>query len=280
MTSYCRIVIDRPRELVEPLLLSAFGADEIIPVAAAERGDFLLLAGHGCVAFDEVDSGPFNLYVAMEPEFLSELSAACEARITAIAVTTSVGWVSILVAERGQIIRRFQEFEDDVEIDEGELPEWEEKIRNHSWNAADDLVGMAQWKPEPSFLTSAFRRITSLFGTKEEQKTERDKLLEKFGFGDPVGAISTKSFHAKQNLKATDFRFEEGRLICTLTDESELSLSPVDVAHVSVDTVFNSNQVLFKFRDRRVLARCRPSMPPISRRSTNGRKHYRSRAKC
>lgn len=253
MSTYCRIVIDKPRSAVESPILSAFDVDGLLPVSEAESGDFLLLEGNGCVALDEFDSGPFINYVAMEPGFLTELSKACHARITAIAVFTGTVWVSILVADCGQIVRRYLE-SDEVEIDEGELPDWDEKIRFHAWNAADDLVGMPQWQRQPGFITLAFCRLAGVFGHDCMPKPKRAELLARFGFNEPVAAISTKRFHAKRNLQATDFRFEGPRLVCTLNDGCELSLLPADVERVLLETAFNTNEILFRLRDRRVMS--------------------------
>lgn len=252
MSTYCRILIHKSRSAVESALMSAFDVDRLLTVPEAESGDFLLSEGNDCVALDEVESGPFLQDVAMEPEFLVELSRACDARITAIAVFTGTVWVSILVADRGRIIRRFLE-SDEVEIDEGELPDWDERIRFHSWNAADDLVGMPQWQPEPGFVTLGIRKLASVFGYDCQPKSRRAELLARFGFGEPVAAISAKRFHAKMNLQATGCRFDGPRLVCTFSDGSELSLFPSDVEHVLLETAFRTNKVIFKLRDRRVM---------------------------
>lgn len=251
MSTYCRIVIDKPYSAVESTLLSAFGAERLLPVSEAEPGDFLLLEGNGCISLDEFDSSSFIMYVAMEPEFLTSLSKACDAKITAIAVNTNVAWVSILVVDRGRIIRRYLE-SDEVEIDEGNLPEWDERIHEHSWNAADALVEMAQHQPEPSLIGRAFRTLAGVSGFLP--KSKRTESLAKFGFGEPIAAISAKRFHAERNLRAVDCRFEASRLICTLDNGSELSFLPADIESVLIESAFKTNQILFSLRDRRVMS--------------------------
>jgi hypothetical protein len=124
MGSYCRVVVHRSWADVEPILLKTFEAESIVPAADAEPGDLFLSEGNDAVALDENDAGSLLRFLGEDPEveLLTDLSRQCDARISAIAVQTGVGFVSILVVDRGTAVRRYMECDGKIETDEGQLP--------------------------------------------------------------------------------------------------------------------------------------------------------------
>lgn len=254
MSTYCRIVVHKSRAEIESELLRAFDADSVFPASEAKSGDFILSDGNDCVALDEYDAGSFFPYVAHEPQFLSDLSKNCDARLAAIAVQTGVGFVSILVAEHGDIIRRYSECEE-TEIDEGQLPDWDDRIRDHAWNAADDIVGILPWTPEPSMIGKLLRKLGQSIGLISKRQPEKKPIVTPSGlvFGEPVGAISTERYHARLNLKATECHFDGSRLVCTLDNGDELIVSSDDIEK-PFSNPFTGEGAYLAFHDGRTMS--------------------------
>lgn len=255
MSTYCRIVVHKSLAEIESALLQAFDADNVIAEPDARPEDFILSEGNACVALDEHQSGSFLQYIADEPQFLTNLSKNCDSKITAIAVQTGVGFVSILVVDRGNIIRRYSECESNTEIDEGQLPDWDDRIRDHAWNAADDIVGILPWTPEPSIVGTALRQIGRSIGLISKKQPEKKPVVTPSGliFGDPVGAIPTERYHAKLNLKATECVIVGFRLVCSLDSGNELIVSPGDIEK-PFSNPFTHDGTYLAFRDGRTMS--------------------------
>lgn len=182
MSTCCRIIIHSPRSAIEPILLDTFDAAAIIPVADAKPGDFFLSEGNDAVALDEYAAISFFPSVAHEPELLAGLSRRCNTKVSAIAVQSGVGFVSILVVDRGTIVRRYSKCSEvGIEIDEGEIPGWEDRIRGHAWSAADEIVGFHPPTPEPSAIGTAIRRLGRSIGLISKDQPEYPRVVTPSG---------------------------------------------------------------------------------------------------
>lgn len=255
MSTYCRVVIHRPWSEVKSIALKSFCADSIIPLTNAKSADFSVSAGNGAVALDEVDSGAFFVFVAQDPKFLVELSRQCDTKITAIAAQSGVGFVSILVAERGAIIRRFSECEGEIEFDEGELPDWDDQIRDHSWNAADALVGAVPLTPRPSIIGIAIRKLGQAIGFVSNKQPEVKPAVSPSGlaFGDPIGAIPMERWYAQlKEPEVVTCRIDNSCLTCILDNGEEITVSAKDIKK-SVLNPFSRRHVILILMNGRTL---------------------------
>lgn len=255
MSSYCRIVLYRSTPEVESVLLETFGAEALIPSEKAEPGDLILSEAENAVALDEIDAG--SLLVFLEGtalKLLSDLSRGCDTKISAIAVQTGVGYVAILVVDRGSVVRHYVACEGKIELDEGRLPEWDDRIRDHAWNAADDLVGIVPWTPPPSLIGTALRKFGQSIGLLSAKAgvTERKAAPSGLMFGEPVGAISTKRYRDWLSPQAESCVLDGGRLVCILNNGNEMIVLPAEIDRPFTNP-FTKEGTYLKHRDGRVM---------------------------
>ncbi|MCE9545904.1 MAG: hypothetical protein K8T25_10355 [Planctomycetia bacterium] len=236
MGNYIRIVLNKPLASITPALCTAFETDSLISVEHATGSDFSISEGRYGTALEENGSFEFAQYVSDEPEMLCKLSELADAELRAIAVQTGVVFVSILVADRGRIIRRYCECDGKVDIDEGQLPLWDEQIRDHAWNAADAMVGIGP----PTKVSGA----------------SQDRVMI---FGAPVMAISPQRLYDRLNqeaeqrtINAVQADVRQGNLECTLQDGSIVPINRHDVDKL-VQHPFLPSQHLLLLHGRRTV---------------------------
>ncbi len=215
MSTYGRMVIERPWQEIAAATLAFFAADGLIPVEAAKNDDLLLSESGISVALDSADLFDF---VWIEPKLLASLSAKLETRITAISVQSTSGCYGLLVVDRGEIIRYVVEGPggdtDGIIVNAGVLPEWDERIKQSAWNAADDMVGFLPWRPEPTLIGRGFRYVAERLGLltprpREEIPTDRygQQIRPELRFKKPHAAISLAGYHERRSAESERKQF-------------------------------------------------------------------------